>query len=131
MATLTDLLFVAGDFALTSSGDLSLTFDNEAIAQVANLNLALQIGFNQYTPSAGWDWMRYEKANLTQVDFDAICLEVKRMLEGLDFVISAECTYLGSDKIASQNEQIFDVSAQTIFGTLDVPFALGGLYAGS
>ena len=130
MATLFELAFANGDLVSiqVSPGvwDLSVVADNEAVIQDSTLNLNLQQGFNQYCPDSGWDIMRFYRADLSQADIDEICRQVKRLIEAVDFVISGTCTYLGFNQVGSQFEQRFNVSAVTTFGTLEVPFALGG-----
>jgi hypothetical protein len=134
MNTLTELAYnaAAGDLVVVEtplgSGvfDLSVVGDSEAVNQDAALNLNLQSGFNQYTPDAGWDIFRYLNANLTQTDIEDICKQIKRLMERIDFVTGATCTYLGSQQVGSQYIQIFDVRAMTTFGTIKVPYALGG-----
>ena len=130
MATLFELAFANGDLVpvQVSPGvwDLAVVSDNEAVIQDATLNLNLQKGFNQYFPDAGWDLLKFYKADLAQADIDEICREVKLLAERIDFVVSATCTYLGQNQVGSQFEQAFKVTAVTTFGTLEVPFALGG-----
>ena len=133
-ATLTDLAFnvALGDLAVVEnpvgSGifDLSIVSDSEAVNQDAALNLNLQVGFNQYSPDTGWDIFKHLNANLTQTDIDEICKQVSRLMERIDFVVSATCTYLGSSQVGSQYVQLFKVTATTTFGTIQVPYALGG-----
>lgn len=133
MSKIFDLLFdqSIGDCPVVD-GDLLLVSDNEAIQQAAKLGTSLQIGFNQYSASAGWDWMRYGKANLTVSDITEICRQVKQLTERIDYVISAEVTYLGYFPVGSgQSEHVFDVKARTQFGTFSISSALGGFNVGA
>ena len=128
MTSLVDLRFdpLVGDLVL-SNGDLETVSDNEAIQQNAYLGLTLQIGFNQYYPDAGWNWMRFAKANLAPAEIQEIIRQIKVLVEEMDFVVAAVPTYLGFQPAGqSQFEHIFDVKITSTFGTISVPAALGG-----
>jgi len=129
--TLTDLAFSNGDLVViqVSPGvyDLSTVTDNQAVEQGAGLTLNLQLGFNQYSPTEGWDVFRWLKANITSSDVAEICKQVKRLMERIDFVVEATCTYLGSQQEGPTEEtQMFNIKLRTTFGTTEIPFALGG-----
>lgn len=131
MSKIFDLFFdqSIGDCPVVD-GDFVLVADNEAIQQAAQLAMSLQVGFNQYSATAGWDWMRYAKSNLSTSDVVEICRQVKLLTERIDYVISAEVTYLGYFPVGSgQTEHVFDVKARTQFGTFSISSALGGTNA--
>lgn len=129
--TLTDLAFSNGDLVevQVSPGvyDLSTVTDNQAVQQGAGLTLNLQTGFNQYSPTEGWNIFQYLNANISSTDVAEICKEVKRLMERIDFVVEATCTYLGSQQEGPTEEtQMFSVKIRTTFGTTELPLALGG-----
>lgn len=131
MATLIDLRFDPnlGDFVVTN-GDIATIGDNAAMQQNVYLGLTLQVGFNQYAPDAGWNWMRYAKANLLPDDIKEISRQIKTLVEAMDFVVVADVTYVGFQPAGgAQAEHIFDVKTTTTFGTISVPAALGGFDA--
>lgn len=129
MTQVTDLRFAGGDFALQDLGggvfDLQTCSDNEAIVQGVSLNLDLQVKFNQYFPTAGWDWMSHLHADMTQTEIADIIDEVKAMMKAIDFMEEAEVRYLGE----IDEEHVFEILVTTAFGTESIAYALGGLNA--
>lgn len=131
MATLFELAFdqTFGDLAV-ENGDLVHVTDNEAVRQDAQLAMVLQIGFAQYAPDEGWNWMRYHKASLDSEEIASLLAEVQDLLERIDFVVEAVVTYVGFQlSVSGLGEHIFDVQLRTTFGTISVPAALGGFDA--
>lgn len=131
MATLFELYFDQnlGDLPVVH-GDFQVVADNEAVKQDAQLAMALQIGFNQYAPDEGWNWMRFFKAELDAVEIADLIQDVATLLERIDFVVEAVVTYVGYQTVTSGlGEHIFDAQLRTTFGTVSVPAALGGFNA--
>lgn len=131
MAALFEIYFDQdlGDFPVVN-GDFGTVSDNEAVKQDAQLSMALQIGFNQYAPDMGWNWMKYFKAELDADEISDLIQDVITLLERIDFVVEAVVTYVGYQTVTSGlGEHIFDTQLRTTFGTVSVPAALGGFNA--
>ena len=131
MPTFTDFAFQDGDLVPIEIApgvfDLATVSDNEALEQDCLLNLNLQIGFNQYFPDDGWDVLGTLKGDLTPDTITKIASQVKRVVERVDFVKAATCTFLGSNRVGSgQTELVFQITADTTLGPLVLPFVLGG-----
>lgn len=135
MASIVTLAFVDGDFVVSVSpssdpisglthytGALVEVTDNEALIQNGSLSMQLQLGMNQYFEEAGWDWMNWVKAPIDQDGVDTICKQVAALMESMDFVLRATCTYLGVD--AGTEEHSFEVSVTSAFGSFSIPYAL-------
>ena len=121
--SLVDAEFRDGDFVVRN-GDFVLVNDNAAIIQAVNLNLNTQIGFNQYAPLSGWDWMRWLGAPVGEREIKQIVVEVKLACESVADVISARVRYLGN---TSEDEFAFEIEVETIYGTDLVAYTLGRL----
>jgi len=131
MPNLVDLMFDPSTCDLVvENGDIKTVSDNEVVQQKAYLGITLQIGFNQYYPDDGWDWMKYSKATIGADDVKEIVAKIKSLCEEMDFVVSATPVYIGYQPVgSSQGEHIFDVKITSTFGTISVPAALGGFHA--
>lgn len=119
--SITTLAFSDGDFVVRQGGLVEIT-DNEAILQTIDLGLRLQVGFNQYFPAAGWDWMRWLGAPIDQGDAEQICSEVKALCEAQSDVRSADVTYLG----LVDEQQAFSIEISTAYGSEQLAYILGG-----
>lgn len=120
--------FADGDFVVRN-GTFVLVRDGEAIRQNTDLGLRLQLGLNQYFTNAGWDWMRFQNAPLTDEDVDEIISQIRTLCESQSDVLSASVTYLGHQ----EDEASFDIVMDTAYGTVQLPYSLGGalVYRGS
>ena len=127
MSTVTDLSFLDGDLELVevSPGifDLATVSDNAAVVQAVVLQLDLQRGVNQYFPSAGWNLMNWQGADLAPSDADDLCSEVRAMLLGIAYVVDAEVSYLG----VQDDEADLSILVTSRFGTESILYSLGGL----
>lgn len=117
--SIVDVAFAEGDFVVRD-GDFVLVLDNEAVIQAADLSLLLQLGLNQYSDSAGWDWMRWLKASVT--DLDLMVSQIKSVVEGVSDVIRADV------RIAERTDDdlSFDIDITTRYGTASLLYAIGG-----
>lgn len=129
MATLTELAFKDGDLVPIEVApgvwDLLVVEDNEAIQQDAGLGLSLQRGQNQYDPTAGWNIFQFLKGTMEVSDIHQVCIEVRRLLENLDFVQSATCEFQGMSQVGAQTEFVFKAMATTQLGPVVLPFSIG------
>ena len=119
--SIVDVAFAEGDFVVRD-GDFVLVLDNEAVIQAADLSLLLQLGLNQYSASAGWDWMRWLKASVTDSDLDLMASQIKEVVEGVSDVIRADV------RIAERTDDdlSFDIDITTRYGTASLLYAIGG-----
>lgn len=116
-----DAAFSDGDFEI-QDGDFVLVLDNAAIIQAADLSLRLQLALNQYAPTAGWDWMHWLNASISDSDLDVIAGQVKDLLEGVSDVIEAVVRPVPM----TGDELSFDIDITTSYGTESLLYTIGG-----